>query len=159
MSAHSNKLNAVCHVGLLYAAVLGIWSGNACFGNIVGTALVALMFELFDKTVAWKVALVVAAVLVTLHGVVIFFFLVPDPKLAPYRHAALEDAKPEVAKSPSGGKDDAEMETGTSAKRDEKGISFFEAWCIPGVRMDRYALSCWVTTILRTGLLLRVNLR
>lgn len=114
--------------------MLGIWSGNGCFGNIVGTALVTLMFELFDKTVAWKVALVVAAVLVTLHGVVVYVFLVPDPKLAPYRHTALEDAKPEVAKSPSAREDLELAASASSAHKDEKGISFLEAWCIPGVR-------------------------
>lgn len=126
----------LCAIVFIYTAVLGIWSGNACFGNIVGTALVAVMFELFDKTVAWKVALLIAAFLVTLYGFIIYFFLVPDPKLAPYRHSTLEDAKPEVAKSPSGGKEDSiEMESRSSAKRNEKGISFLDAWCIPGVRM------------------------
>jgi OPA family glycerol-3-phosphate transporter-like MFS transporter 3 len=117
--------------------VLGIWSGNGCFGNIVGTALVSIMFELFDKHVAWKVALIVVALLVVFHATLIHFFLVPDPKFAPYRHEALEEAKPEVAatKSPSnGGKSSLEL-ADLPLKHDdeEKGISFFEAWCIPGV--------------------------
>lgn len=116
--------------------MLGVWSGNGCFGNIVGTALVAVMFEFFDKTVAWKVALVSVAVLTALHGVVIFLFLVPDPKFAPYCHKALEDAKPDVAKTPSG-KEDLELEAnGVSSSKDEKSISFLEAWCIPGVRQN-----------------------
>ncbi|KAF4027561.1 Major Facilitator Superfamily [Phytophthora infestans] len=73
-------------------AVLGVWSGNACLGNIVGTALVALMFALVDETVAWKLALVVAAGLVAFHGLIIHFFLYPDPKDVPYRHESLEEA-------------------------------------------------------------------
>lgn len=116
------------------AAVLGIWSGNGCFGNIVGTALVAVMFELLDKTVAWKVALVVVGVLVALHGTIVHFFLVPDPRFAPYRHEALEDAKPEVAAATKSPSDKAELDSEEFHKEEEKGISFLEAWCIPGVR-------------------------
>ncbi|KAF1330319.1 Sugar phosphate exchanger, partial [Globisporangium splendens] len=121
-------------------AVLGIWSGNGCFGNIVGTALVSTMFELFDKHVAWKVALIVVALLVAFHATLIHFFLVPDPKFAPYRHEALEEAKPEVAatKSPSSG-DKSPLELADLPPKhddEEKGISFFEAWCIPGMLYD-----------------------
>ncbi|GMF32963.1 unnamed protein product [Phytophthora lilii] len=110
-------------------AVLGVWSGNACLGNIVGTALVAFMFALFDKTVAWKIALLVSAVLVAFHGVLVHFFLYPDPKDVPYRHEPLEDAKPEVAKK----KHDPEDAADASDEAKPKGIGFFEAWCIPGV--------------------------
>jgi len=108
-------------------AVLGVWSGNACLGNIVGTALVAVMFALYDKTLAWKLALVVAAALVAFHGLVVHFFLYPDPKDVPYRHETLEEAKPEVAKT----KDEPD-ESETEETKTE-GIGFFEAWAIPGV--------------------------
>ncbi|EEY69680.1 sugar phosphate exchanger, putative [Phytophthora infestans T30-4] len=118
-------------------AVLGVWSGNACLGNIVGTALVALMFALVDETVAWKLALVVAAGLVAFHGLIIHFFLYPDPKDVPYRHESLEEAQPE-------------------------GIGFFKAWRIPGVlpyalsyaclKSVNYALFFWLPFYLTVSL-------
>ncbi|EGZ15162.1 hypothetical protein PHYSODRAFT_561102 [Phytophthora sojae] len=118
-------------------AVLGVWSGNACLGNIVGTALVAVMFALFDRTEAWKLALIAAAALVAFHGLLVHFFLYPDPKDVPYRHEALEEAKPE-------------------------GIGFFEAWCIPGVlaysmsyaclKSVNYALFFWIPFYLTVSL-------
>ncbi|KAF4322493.1 hypothetical protein BBO99_00002653 [Phytophthora kernoviae] len=139
-------------------AVLGVWSGNACLGNIVGTALVATMFELFDKTVAWKIALVVAAGLVAFHALLVHFFLYPDPKDVPYRHESLEEAKPEVAK-----KDDTEEGTETTNEQPKaKGIGFFEAWRIPGVlpyslsyaclKSVNYALFFWIPFYLTVSL-------
>ncbi|KAE8981012.1 hypothetical protein PR003_g18438 [Phytophthora rubi] len=139
-------------------AVLGVWSGNACLGNIVGTALVAVMFELFDKTVAWKVALVAAAALVAFHALLVHLFLYPDPKDVPYRHEALEEAKPEVAKK----KDDPEESADAEEDGKPKGIGFFEAWCIPGVlpysmsyaclKSVNYALFFWIPFYLTVSL-------
>ncbi|RLN90652.1 hypothetical protein BBJ28_00004045 [Nothophytophthora sp. Chile5] len=142
-------------------AVLGIWSGNACLGNIVGTALVASMFALFDKTVAWKLALVISAGLVAMHGLLVHLFLYPDPKDVPYRHDVLEEAKPEVAKK----KDDPEEAadgTEEEAPPKSKGIGFFEAWCIPGVfpysmsyaclKSVNYALFFWIPFYLTVSL-------
>ncbi|KAG7385018.1 hypothetical protein PHYPSEUDO_002030 [Phytophthora pseudosyringae] len=138
-------------------AVLGVWSGNACLGNIVGTALVAVMFSLFDKTVAWKLALVVSAGLVAFHGVLVHFFLYPDPKDVPYRHETLEEAKPEVAKM----KDDPEEGAETEEEK-ATGIGFLEAWCIPGVlpyamsyaclKSVNYALFFWIPFYLTVSL-------
>ncbi|KAL4114290.1 hypothetical protein PRIC2_014613 [Phytophthora ramorum] len=139
-------------------AVLGVWSGNACLGNIVGTALVAMMFALFDRTVAWKLALVVSAVLVAFHGLLIHFFLYPDPKDVQYRHESLEEAKPEVAKQ----KDDPEEGEAAGDDAKTKGIGFFEAWCIPGVlpyamsyaclKSVNYALFFWIPFYLTVSL-------
>lgn len=141
--------------------MLGIWSGNACLGNIVGTGLVALMFAIFDKTLAWKVAMVAAAGLVALHGLVIHFFLVADPKDVLYQHTSLDEAKPESVEmkpsptatsatesaSESASESVAEsapesvLESVTESETIEtvstKRISFFAAWCIPGVRDGR----------------------
>ncbi|KAL7679942.1 putative MFS transporter superfamily [Plasmopara halstedii] len=64
-------------------AVLGIWSGNGCLGNTVVTVVVASMFALVEKALAWKIALVVAAGL--------------DSKDVAYRYERSEDAKPDVA--------------------------------------------------------------
>lgn len=115
-------------------AVLGIWSGNGCLGNIVGTALVALMFALSDKTLAWKLALVVAAGLVAWHGWLIHVFLYADPKDVGYRHERLDEATPEVA-----------MEKDDVGKGDDvkvTGIGFCKAWCIPGVFPYAMAYAC-----------------
>ncbi|KAI9982363.1 hypothetical protein PInf_008300 [Phytophthora infestans] len=142
-------------------AVLGVWSGNACLGNIVGTALVALMFALVDETVAWKLALVVAAGLVAFHGLIIHFFLYPDPKDVPYRHESLEEAQPEVAKQ----KDDPDEAAAAADEMEEmkpKGIGFFKAWRIPGVlpyalsyaclKSVNYALFFWLPFYLTVSL-------
>ncbi|POM72246.1 Sugar phosphate exchanger, partial [Phytophthora palmivora] len=139
-------------------AVLGVWSGNACLGNIVGTALVAVMFALFDDKVAWKLALIVAAGLVAFHGLLVHFLLFPDPKDVPYRHEALEDAKPEVAKA----KDDSVEGGDLGEEVKPKGIGFFEAWCIPGVlpysmsyaclKSVNYALFFWIPFYLTVSL-------
>lgn len=130
--------------------MLGIWSGNACFGNIVGTALVAAMFYCFDRAVAWKIALVLSAGLVALYGMIVHFFLVADPKHALYHHTSLEDAKPDKAAVKMSPKNESSTESEDSeslhesemAKVDEptsprsEGISFVAAWCIPGVRVS-----------------------
>ncbi|CEG44428.1 sugar phosphate [Plasmopara halstedii] len=118
-------------------AVFGIWSGNGCLGNIVGTALVASMFALVEKTLAWKIALVVAAGLVGFHGLIIHFFLYPDPKDVAYRHERLEDAKPDVAIHKDQIEENLDVEDG---KVD--GIGFFKAWCIPGVFPYAMAYAC-----------------
>jgi hypothetical protein len=109
----------------------------------VGTALVGVMFALFDKAVAWKIAMVAAALLVAFVGALVYFFLVPDPKHDMYRHETIKDADPEVAarikeeelaelppfKSPSMNSKGSSPSAST-----EKGVSFLEAWLIPGVR-------------------------
>ncbi|DAZ93751.1 TPA: hypothetical protein N0F65_007377 [Lagenidium giganteum] len=143
---------AVMYVTCCTTSVLGIWSGNACFGNIVGTALVATMFAWFDKTIAWKFSMVLAAFLVALHGTIIYIFLVPDPKDAPYRHEALENAKPDtVAKEMSPkvreiSEEDTLLQTspccGSAGHSAGKGISFLDAWCIPGVIPYSLSYAC-----------------
>ena len=112
-------------------AVLGIWSGNACVGNITGTGLVALMFVLLEQTIAWKIALIVAAALAALHGCLVFVLLDPDPQDGPYRHELLEKASPETVDMVD---DDLEDEMDVEKNRKTTGIGFLEAWRIPGVR-------------------------
>ncbi|GLE01732.1 hypothetical protein PINS_up010566 [Pythium insidiosum] len=146
-------------------AVLGIWSGNACFGNIVGTALVALMFELFAKDIAWKVALLSAAALTAIHAVIIHFFLVPDPRHAPYLHQPIKDAKPhtpDMRISPQDVEGGGRSCWPAAPARTGKGISFIEAWCIPGVipyslsyaclKSVNYALFFWLPFYLTVSL-------
>ncbi|CAH0521175.1 unnamed protein product [Peronospora belbahrii] len=137
-------------------AVLGIWSGNACLGNIAGTALVALMFALYDQTVAWKLALLVVSVLAAIHGLLVFLFLYPNPKDIQYRHELLEEAKPETVATKDDMIKDAENETKSTT------IGFYEAWCIPGVlpyslsyaclKSVNYALFFWIPFYLTVSL-------
>lgn len=140
------------------AAVLGIWSGNGSFGNIVGAALVAIMFEIFHRTLAWKMALIVVGVLIALYGLLIHFLLVPDPRDAPYQHESLEDAKPETpaVKGDAATKQKALEADKTLSELSEggspKGISFLAAWCIPGVRSQ--LLLAPATSHLSTGICL-----
>ncbi|TDH71118.1 hypothetical protein CCR75_002696 [Bremia lactucae] len=119
-------------------AVLGIWSGNACLGNIVGTALVAVLFAYFDKTIAWKIALILAGTLVAFHGLLIYVFLYPDPRDVSYRHQTIEKAQPDVAIH----QDDFNRNANTKKDENAKGIGFFHAWAIPGVFPYAMAYAC-----------------
>ncbi|RMX66856.1 hypothetical protein DD238_004071 [Peronospora effusa] len=140
-------------------AVLGIWSGNASLGNITGTGLVSLMFVLFDSTIAWKLAVIVAAIFAAFHGVLVYFFLYPDPKNVPYRHELIENAKPESAKILDELEDITDIE---DELMKSTGIGFFEAWWIPGVlpyslsyaclKSVNYALFFWVPFYLTVSL-------
>lgn len=92
------------------------------------------MFYLFDRTVAWKAAMVVAAGLVAFHGVIVYAFLVPDPKDVMYHHTSLEEAKPESVEMKTSPSTESSSESEIEDAQDSKGISFLAAWCIPGVR-------------------------
>ncbi|OQR91457.1 sugar phosphate exchanger [Achlya hypogyna] len=128
-------------------AVMGIWSGNACFGNIVGTAVIALLYNLIsNKADAWRVAMIVSGALVGLHTLLIWFFLQPSPATKRLSSDDVEDAQCLLLK------DDASP----------KGISFWRAWRIPGVipyalsyacvKSVNYALFFWLPFYLTVSL-------
>ncbi|CAK4927842.1 unnamed protein product [Aphanomyces euteiches] len=114
-------------------AVMGLWSANASAGNILGTAVVALMYiAIPDKTIAWKVAMTV-----------------PEPHQRKY-----------VGFSDGDGVDMNTLLESNQSKR--KGISFWHAWLIPGVipyalsyaclKAVNYAMFFWLPFYLKTHL-------
>jgi OPA family glycerol-3-phosphate transporter-like MFS transporter 3 len=133
----------------------------------VGTALVGVMFTLFDKTIAWKLAMIASAALVAVHGTIVYFFLAPDPKQCGYTHEAIGDAQPDVADATSSEMHLYPLSEKSSCipfsrKKEGKGISFLEAWCIPGVipyamsyaclKSVNYALFFWLPFYLTVSL-------
>ncbi|EQC39891.1 hypothetical protein SDRG_02548 [Saprolegnia diclina VS20] len=128
-------------------AVMGIWSGNACFGNIVGTAVIALLFNLFpNKVDAWRTSMIVSGVLVGLHTLLIWLFLQPSPGSKRLSSDDVDDGQMLLLK------EDATP----------KGISFWRAWRIPGVipyalsyacvKSVNYALFFWLPFYLTVSL-------
>ncbi|CAK4143018.1 unnamed protein product [Aphanomyces euteiches] len=131
-------------------AVMGLWSANASAGNILGTAVVALMYiAIPDKTIAWKVAMTVVGVLLTLYGLLTLIFLKPEPHQRKY-----------VGFSDGDGVDMNTLLESNQSKR--KGISFWHAWLIPGVipyalsyaclKAVNYAMFFWLPFYLKTHL-------
>ncbi|OQS00361.1 sugar phosphate exchanger [Thraustotheca clavata] len=129
-------------------AVMGIWSGNACFGNIVGTAVIALLFSIIpNKTDAWRASMIAAGLLVALHTLLIWLYLEPSPTNKRLSSDDAEDAQNLLLK------DDVPT---------PKGISFWRAWRIPGVipyalsyacvKSVNYALFFWVPFYLTVSL-------
>ncbi|CCI46907.1 unnamed protein product [Albugo candida] len=117
-------------------AIFGIWGGNSSLGNVLGAAFVALMFSLFEKSIAWKIAMVAMALIIATYAMLIFVFLVPDPKSPLTRHLITDDIK-----LGSPGSDDEHL-VPSSAK---PGISFWKAWLIPGVIFYALAFACLKT--------------
>ena len=61
-------------------AVVGLWSGNASFGNILGTGICALFLGARATPGRWQGAMIAAGVLCALHGVLMFAYLAPHPR-------------------------------------------------------------------------------
>nr|CCA19510.1 sugar phosphate exchanger putative [Albugo laibachii Nc14] len=114
-------------------AILGIWSGNASLGNVLGAAFVALMFYVFEKSIAWKIALMAMALIVAAYAMLIYVFLVPDPKSPLTRHLIMDHVKPG-----SPGSDEEEVQSSVA----KPGISFWKAWLIPGVIWYALSFAC-----------------
>ncbi|ETV70561.1 hypothetical protein, variant [Aphanomyces astaci] len=121
-------------------AIMGLWSANASFGNIVGTAVVALLYiAVPSKVIAWKSAVLVAGGLVAVQGWLVYAFLKPAPK------SANHDA--EEALLGSARTDDSHVMTSPASSanpphRGKQGISFWRAWQIPGVLPYALAYAC-----------------
>ena len=57
-------------------AVLGIWSGNASAGNIVGTGVAALIYVLVGSVEGWKLSMIVSGAVIFVVGLLCLLFLV-----------------------------------------------------------------------------------
>lgn len=59
---------------------MGIWAGNASFGNIIGTGIAAALTSSIRGKEGWQWSLVVAGLCVFTTALFIWFLLVPAPK-------------------------------------------------------------------------------
>lgn len=105
--------------------IMGFWSGNACFGNILGTMITVICIHMFGNEQGWKAALIAVAGVVGVVAILVHFCLVPDPNDKPrvQYHGVDEHA------------DFLKMKLRKSV---DKPISFWKAWCIPGVFISNF---------------------
>eukprot|EP00940_MAST-03C_sp_MAST-3C-sp2_P000153 g153.t1 len=59
---------------------MGIWAGNASFGNILGAGIAAVLSASVGGTAGWQWSMIVAGMSVLATALTIWFFLVPTPK-------------------------------------------------------------------------------
>lgn len=97
-------------------AVVGLWSGNASFGNILGTGICALFLSARPSPGRWQGAMVTAGALCALHGLCMFAWLAPHP-----RDKGLPDVN-EADGDADGGSEDGENDNdGAGAGRGKYG--------------------------------------
>ena len=135
------------HSGSLY----GIWSANGSAGNILGIGLTALCFGIWSKNatgVTW--AFVLPSIV--LVAIAFLTFTLPDTRPDAGLQPDPRDSPPLVA--------DIETTPTGSSQPGEK-ISFWAAWCLPGVlryslcyaciKSINYALFYWLTPFLESA--------
>ncbi|ETV99994.1 hypothetical protein H310_07442 [Aphanomyces invadans] len=119
-------------------AVMGVWSANASFGNIVGTAVVALLYVAVpSKSVAWKSAVLVAGGLIAVQGWLVYAFLKPWPP-----KFGSDDVEEALLASRTSSDDVSTAASSDSRASRKQGISFWRAWRIPGVLLYALAYAC-----------------
>ncbi|XP_033758469.1 glucose-6-phosphate exchanger SLC37A2-like isoform X4 [Pecten maximus] len=118
--------------------IMGIWNSHTSVGNILGS-LIAGGFV----TANWGWSFVIPGIIISVLGIFVFLFLVPDPKdvgctLPDHQGTGVTSDNPAVNKAQEGGSE-SEEEYNSSANlirpvaTPDKAISFFAALRIPGV--------------------------
>lgn len=142
---------------------MGIWAGNASFGNIVGTGIAAILTGSIGGSAGWQWSMIAAGMCVFATAIAIWFLLVPSPK--ELEIADEDDVCDGV--DDEGPVDDAESklnaalddkalllvdadEIATANSGDggceKKSIGFFKALLIPGVIPYALAYACLKST-------------
>ncbi|RHY25241.1 hypothetical protein DYB32_008438 [Aphanomyces invadans] len=122
---------------VFYASGLYV-SANASFGNIVGTAVVALLYVAVpSKSVAWKSAVLVAGGLIAVQGWLVYAFLKPWPP-----KFGSDDVEEALLASRTSSDDVSTAASSDSRASRKQGISFWRAWRIPGVLLYALAYAC-----------------
>ncbi|ELU16613.1 hypothetical protein CAPTEDRAFT_151589 [Capitella teleta] len=113
--------------------IMGLWNSHTSFGNILGSVIAGLFV-----TNAWGLSFIVPGLIIGGLGILVFFFLVPEP-----RHVGCEepdsDAVPEreplLSSSSSSSDVDSEVDVHPLPKQEspDEAIGFIDALCIPGV--------------------------
>ena len=114
---------------------MGIWSGNSSFGNILGTFIVVCCFAIFGDDLGWSMSLLVVALFVALEAMFVYKYLNADPHHT--EESSSDDAVVELLKVENTSQDPSGADLAN-----EKPISFWKAWLIPGVLPYAMSYAC-----------------
>lgn len=118
-------------------AVLGLWSANASVGNIVGTAVAALLISVIGASAGWKWSMVAAGGIIIIEGAAVLAWLVPHPTRLGFPDP---NAVSDTTDSEASGLLNSVKKAPDPVDVDAlPAISVLDAWRIPGVLA--YALS------------------
>lgn len=115
--------------------IFGVWAANVNLGNIFGTLVCTFCIKVVHFN--WEWTWIVLNVMLGVIGVLNLLFLVSKPK---YVGLQVDE--------------DDEVVTKLDESKPEKGISFWKAWCIPGViavsicylglKLANYSIMLWL---------------
>ncbi|KAL4228961.1 hypothetical protein ACF0H5_012001 [Mactra antiquata] len=101
--------------------IMGIWNSHTSVGNILGSVIAGIWVN-----EAWGWSFVVPGIIIATLGVIVFFFLVPDPDIVgcrpPVHHTDKEPEEEALVSKDEG-----------SVREDKEAITIWRALRIPGV--------------------------
>lgn len=100
--------------------IMGIWNSHTSLGNILGTVIPAA-FVSYN----WGLSFIVPGLIIASVGVLVFFFMVPDPSMIGLSNPNKEESQVCYDKTKEACAEEQEKE--------EKAIGFVQALSIPGV--------------------------
>ncbi|CAD7695242.1 unnamed protein product [Ostreobium quekettii] len=117
--------------------IMGIWNSHTSVGNMLGSFMAASVVG-----AGWGYSFILLAALISGVGVIVWLFLVPLPAEVCY------EAPDTVEHAPEGTRPDEEAQASyepllnqeATVKPAQEGISFFDAWKIPGIVAYAFAL-------------------
>lgn len=125
---------------------MGIWAGNASFGNILGTGVAAVLLYAMKGSAGWQWSMIVAGLFVLVTAFLIYGFLVPSPDELKEKSGVSNSENDHELAVPLTNDDDNE--------EPEKAIGILGALRIPGVvpyalaysllKSTNYALFFWL---------------
>jgi len=142
--------------------VMGIWAGNASFGNILGAGIAAVITANTSGSDGWQWAMIVAGLFIIAEAILIFFLLVPTPPRRPDDHDCL--LPPDGAAAPGASQASQSSQQSllrlascpdpppignngdTTLSEDGEAVGFCRALRIPGVVPYALAYACLKST-------------
>lgn len=106
--------------------IMGIWNSHTSLGNILGTVIAASFV-----TENWALSFIIPGLIIAALGVLVFFFMVPDPSLV-----SLPNPNNKEEESPVNYDDKTKEAQATEVEmhpRDDKAVGLKQALAIPGV--------------------------
>lgn len=122
--------------------IMGVWNSNTSVGNILGSVLASAVLEF-----GWGWSFVLPGILIILVGVLVFMFLVVDPKDLGFESPAMEIEMNDAGSGPVENSDGVNgeevglLQSGAGSDSDPMpAIGFVEAWRLPGVAPFAFCL-------------------
>jgi len=105
--------------------IMGVWNTHVSVGNIVGSAIAG---EFVDTH--WGLSFIVPGIIMTCVGILVFFFLIPDPSHVDMDHIRAErnNVGSEILASPDIGRNSSHQ-----SNKEDSAIGIWGALKIPGV--------------------------